>query len=245
SSFEPPADIEINATITDNLSTITSVKAMINDTVPFNITMNLILGKWTCTWDNTSLYALGDYKITIWAIDSENNVNQTEFIIISLVDITNPSVTIDTPSDGSSFEPPANIEINATITDALSTITSVKAMINDTVPFNITMNLILGKWTCTWDNTSLYSLGDYKITIWAIDSENNVNQTEFVIISLIDITNPSVTIDTPSNGSSFEPPANIEINATITDALSTITSVKAMINATVPFNITMNLILGK
>jgi len=190
SSINNTADIEINATITDDGSVL-SGKAMINASTPFNISMQYIVGKWTCIWDNTSEYGVGDYKITIWAIDNEGIVNQTEYIIIALNDVINPSVMIEIPSDGSSHDNTVNIDINATITDKGSFISSAKAMINTTSPFNITMQNIASIWTCTWENLSLYNAGDYKITIWTIDNNNNINQTEFVIITIIDIIAPT------------------------------------------------------
>ena len=150
--------------------------------------MNYIAGKWTCTWSNLSLYDASDYKITIWAIDEYGNINQTEFIIITVTDEKPPSVIIDGPSDGSFHDNKANIEINATITDDGS-VSSAKAMINATIPFNITMNYLAGKWTYIWSNLSLYDAGNYKITIWGIDDKGNINQTEFVIITLNDVIN--------------------------------------------------------
>ena len=190
STVDNTADIEINANITDDDS-VSSGKAMINASTPFNISMQYIAGKWTCIWDNTSEYGVGDYKITIWAIDNEGIVNQTEYVTITLNDVINPSVTIETPSDGSSHDNTVNIEINATIIDKGSFILSAKAMINTTIPFNITMQNIASIWTCTWENISLYDAGDYKITIWTIDDNNNINQTEFVIITIIDIIAPT------------------------------------------------------
>ena len=233
SSFDNTANIEINATITDD-GTVTSAKAMINATTQFNITMQLTASNWTCTWDNLNLYAAGDYKITIWAIDDVALVNQTEFVVITINDIIPPEVSIDTPSGGSSSDNTADIEINATISDIGSGVSSAKAMINGTTPFNITMQFIVGKWTCTWDNLSLYAAGDYKITIWAIDGDGNINQTEYVVITINDIIPPEVSIDTPSGGSSFENIASIEINATISDIGSGVSSAKAMINGTIP-----------
>ena len=98
---------------------------MINASTPFNITMNYNGVNWTCTWDNISLYTAGDYKITIWATDNSSNVNQTEFITITITDLINPSVTILYPEGGNSYSNTADLEINATITDLGGSITAV------------------------------------------------------------------------------------------------------------------------
>ena len=111
---------------------------MINTSTPFNITMNYVTGKWTCTWSNLSHYDVSNYKIIIWAIDDNGNVNQTELVIITIIDVINPNVVIELPADGSTHNNVVNIVINATITDDSSVI-NAKAMINASTPFNISM----------------------------------------------------------------------------------------------------------
>ena len=54
--------------------------------------------------------------------------------------------------------------------------------------FNISMFFINNIWTCTWDNTSEYNAGNYKITIWAIDEGRNINQSEEINIKLFGLT---------------------------------------------------------
>ncbi|MFX1276890.1 MAG: Ig-like domain-containing protein [Promethearchaeota archaeon] len=246
-SFDNTQDVEINATITDTGSGVAGAKAMINSTLgDFNLTMQVVAGTWTVTWTNTSLYAEGDYNITLWAIDGKGNVNETEHVIISLNDVLNPSVTIDEPADLSSHDNDAGIEINATVTDPGSGVASVKAMINSTLgDFNLTMQYISGTWTATWTNTSLYAEGDYNITIWAIDNKGYINQTESIVITLNDIIGPSVDILNPPNGSNQDNFLPFDINATITDPGSGVAGAKAMINSTLgDFNLTMQYIAG-
>ena len=113
-------------------------------------------------------------------------------------DNSNPSVIIEFPSNGSSFETPASIEINATVLDALSNVESVKVMINASIPFNLTMIYVAGAWTTTWNNASKYESGEYTLTIWAIDENGNVNQTVSILIILI---NP----DIPSQPNNYMP----------------------------------------
>ncbi|MFX0189033.1 MAG: Ig-like domain-containing protein, partial [Candidatus Hodarchaeota archaeon] len=106
-----PTSLLINASITDDLSTISSAKTMINASEPFNISMARGVGNsWSCRWDNISDYLSGDYNITIWAIDEGGNVNQTQFIVITF-DRSRPNVTIISPTAGT-YHPPSLL-INA------------------------------------------------------------------------------------------------------------------------------------
>ena len=181
-TYGPPS-LFINASITDSFSLISAAKAMINVSAPFNISMTQgVQNYWSCKWDNLSDYMNGEYKIMIWAIDDVGNINQTQFIVIRF-DKTKPNVTIVSPIAGT-YGPPSLL-INVSLTDSFSNISSAKAMINAVVPFNISMNPGVGNyWSCVWDNISTYSNGVYTITIWAIDEGGNVNQTQFIVITI-------------------------------------------------------------
>ncbi|MFX0187848.1 MAG: Ig-like domain-containing protein [Candidatus Hodarchaeota archaeon] len=248
SSFTNTMDIDINATITDLETSVLSAKALINASTPLEIPMEFIANNWTCTWDNVSLYEAGDYNITIWAIDEQGNVNQSVFVIITITDIIAPSVTIGTPLDGSSFEPPTDtsVEINATITDLGSSVSSAKAMINGSAtsnPFNLTMEFIASNWTCGWNNISLsdYAHGDYKITIWATDDKGNVNQTVFVVIKLIkDLDPPLINFLSPLNESTVTGPFNITVEIIDASQPAAVNVIATIYNDTItPFNLTM------
>ncbi|MHA2035057.1 MAG: hypothetical protein ACW98X_01405 [Promethearchaeota archaeon] len=117
------------------------------------------------------------------------------------------------------------------------TVSSAIAMINASAPFNISMTKGIGNnWTCTWDNISSYTSGDYEIRIWAIDDEGNADQTQAVIIT-IDLDAPTVVIISPSPGVYGSGP--LLINASVIDSLSSISNAIAMINASTSFNISL------
>jgi len=196
---------------------------------------------WTCSWNNVSLYEAGDYKITIWAIDQDNNVNQSVYVIITITDNINPSVSSLIPTPASIFEMGTDIEINATITDIGTSVSSAKAMINVTIPFfNISMTFNGVNWTCTWD-TSSYSPGDYNITIWAMDQQGNINQTESVIIYIsADLTPPKINFIDPSNESIVRGPFNITVQIDDINQPAAGGVIATIYNGSItPFNLTM------
>lgn len=181
----PGNAVKINVSIVEEGSGVDIVRAMINATSPFSIPMTLTDGEWICLWDNLTEYDLGHYNISIWAQDLNENVNNSEFVIIVLTDTLAPIVIIESPSNQSSIENTESITVTASIEDYGTSVIMAKAMINATNPFNITMTYSGEKWICTWNNASKYALGDYRIKIWAIDPNGYINQTESIVITLI------------------------------------------------------------
>lgn len=238
--------IDINASIFDDETYILEAKALVNSSQPFNVSMSLISGDWYCQWSNLSLYNAGDYKITIWAIDQGNNINQTESVVVRLVkDLVPPNIFFESPLNKTSFSEPFNITASIT-DDNLPTKNNVFAIIyNETSGFsvNLTMVRVMGtnNWTVKWVNLSNYKAGVYYINITAFDSSysNNRNETGYLQITYIDTYAPSVQIIDPSSGSVSEPPDDIHINATVIELESSISKVKAMINASTQFNLSM------
>ncbi|MHA2268712.1 MAG: beta strand repeat-containing protein [Promethearchaeota archaeon] len=184
----------INASVTDLLSAVSNVIAMINASTPFNISLSQSGNYWSGLWNNISSYTSGDYEIRIWAIDDSGNADQTQTVIIT-IDTGAPIVTIITPTAGIYGSSP--LLINASVTDSLSSVSNVIAMINASTPFNISLSQSGNYWSGTWNNISTYGDGDYEIRIWAIDDKGNINQAETVVIT-IDTGAPIVTIITPN-----------------------------------------------
>ncbi|MHA2268713.1 MAG: Ig-like domain-containing protein, partial [Promethearchaeota archaeon] len=150
----------INASVTDSLSAVSNVIAMINASTPFNISLSQSGNYWSGTWNNISSYTTGDYEIRIWAIDGSGNVNQAETVVITL-DLDVPTVVIVSPLTGTYGSSP--LLINASVTDSLSSVTNVIAMINASTPFNISLSQSGNYWSGTWNNISAYGDGDYEI----------------------------------------------------------------------------------
>jgi hypothetical protein len=171
---------------------------------------------WIVTWDNLTLYPLGDYNISIWVKDWKNNINKTEWVIIQLIDITPPQVVINSPTDGSSFEPPGTLSIPLSV-DVTSTygIASVIAQINASTPFNITLPVLIAPtYQSSWDNFTdlIYPPGDYNIAFIVTDNYGNVNNTESVVISVVkDLIGPNIVINSPNNESIHRAPLNIRV----------------------------------
>jgi len=247
-------NVIINATITDEIF-ITAAKAMINSTIPFNLTLTKMVSSfWIASWDNFSQYPLGDYNITIWVKDWKNNINNKVWVIIQSTDITPPQVVINNPTDGSSFEPLGSLSIplSVNVSDTYG-IASVKAQINASTPFNISLPMFIEPtYQLTWNNyTDLtYLPGDYRITFIATDPNGNVNSTESVVITVVkDFVGPNIIINSPNNESVYRSPVNIRVfvndpegnNPNAGDVIATIYN-----GTMIPFNLALtNTILNQ
>ena len=214
--FTERNSVLINVTIIDDLSIIYA-KAMIKSQTPFNLTLTKAgSNNWFATWDNLNQYPIMNYNITIYAKDWKNNLNNTEWVVIQYVDLTPPQVLINTPINGSSFEPPGNLSISfsVNVTDTYG-ITSVIAHINASTPLNISLtSFIDSNYQLSWNNyTDLtYPPGDYRINFIATDNYGNVNNTEFVIITVVkDLVGPNIVLNSPTNQSVHRTPLNISV----------------------------------
>ncbi len=222
------SQIYINATITDIRSGIHTVIAEIDNSV--NITLVLYSGN--LYFNDTYIFSDGVHTIIFFANDTEGNMNSTESAIFT-VDTTAPSVIIDYPTVTTYST--SQIDINATIIDATSTIHTVLAEIDNTV--NITLVLYGGN--LYFNDTYIFSDGPHTIRIFANDTLGFMNSTE-IIAFIVDTTAPSVVIDHPTT--TIYSTSQIDINATIIDATSTIHTVLAEIDNMI--NITLVLYGG-
>jgi GH18 family chitinase len=128
-----------------------------------------------------------------------------------------PTVTITSPLNGASFMAPANITINATATDTNGTIASV-AFYNGTQLLGIDTT---NPYSYTWNNVSA---GQYTIIARATDN-GGASSSAQVSITVTGNTAPTVTITSPTNGTTLNAPASLLIKASASDANGSIKSV--------------------
>ena len=119
---------------------------------------------------------------------------------------TNPlSVSITTPSSGSSFAEgtPVAIAANASSSTAIS---SVSFLANGTLIGTIKA----APYTVTWNNPTA---GSYALTAVAQNTAGATATSTPVNITITGIGPPTVTISSPTSGAQFSPPANITVAA--------------------------------
>jgi prepilin-type N-terminal cleavage/methylation domain-containing protein len=146
----------------------------------------------------------------------------TVLIVDDVYDVPPPTVTLTSPTNGSGFDDPPSITLQAEASDTGVLITSVSFYAND---------LFLGKST-----TSPYSLvwsnppaGKLTLFARAVNQVGDSTLSAPVQITITD-TVPVVTITSPTNGQNFAVHANITISANATDADDSIQKVSFYAN---------------
>jgi len=123
--------------------------------------------------------------------DTANNTESIKTSNLIKIDKSNPSVTINSPSNNQYVK--GTITINSTVTDTGSGVDKVFFNISNTTWSSglISMTASGGFYIGTFDTTALKD-GNYNITIFANDTVNNVNYTQYVNVN-VDNTPPSTT----------------------------------------------------
>ena len=135
----------------------------------------------------TPNYGDGTHNVTVWANDTSGNTNSTYYEYI--VDNTEPTVTISTPTDGE-YIGSSDVTVSWTGNDNLGV-------------DHYEVSLDGGSWIDVGTDTSYtftgLSDGDHNVTVMVVDKAGNANFD--VVIFTVDTSDPTVTITSPSSGS--------------------------------------------
>jgi Bacterial surface protein, Ig-like domain/Bacterial Ig domain len=153
---------------------------------------------------------INTYIVTYSVSDSLNNINTTTRTV-NVVDTTIPVITLL----GSS---PIDVDVGTTYSDAGATAL-------DNYDGDITASIV----TINSVNTSI--VGPYTVTYDIADSSANIATQVTRTVNVVDETDPSVTLDSPTDGDHFaEGTTIVEINYTATDTSNNITSCDLTLN---------------
>ena len=213
-TFTAPAAITINANATDiNNGTITKVDFYRGTTLLGTDTT----APFSYAWTNL---AAGSYSITAKATDNSGAVTTSSAVAITVAANVAPTVSITSPTAGTTFTAPSAITINANAADINNgTITKVDFYRGTTLLGTDTT----APYSYAWTNAAA---GSYSITAKATDNSGAVTTSAAVAITVAAAnTPPTVSISSPLTGASFAAPAAITINANAADTNGTITQV--------------------
>ncbi|MDP3882332.1 MAG: Ig-like domain-containing protein [Nanoarchaeota archaeon] len=135
-----------------------------------------------------------------------------------------PSVSITSPSSGSTFITGANIDFLASASDSDGTISQVQFFRESTNLLG-TSPSTSSPYAFSWNNVAA---GSYSITARATDDDGAVTTSNAILINVNNPGNnaPSVSVTSPSSGSTFNAPASVSITATASDSDGTISQVE-------------------
>jgi hypothetical protein len=133
----------------------------------------------------------------------------------------NPSVTIISPSNGSTFVAPATISIAASASDADGSVVKVE-FFKGTAKIGEKTS---APWSFTWSNVPS---GSYSITAVATDNSGAKKTSSAISLTVNAPVNqpPTISITSPLGGSIFVAPATISIAASASDADGSVVKVE-------------------
>lgn len=125
-------------------------------------------------------------------------------------DVTAPSISISSPTNGSTVTGSVTVSLSATDNTGVS---KVELYVNGTLYAEDTTE----PYNFLWDTTNLY-LGDYELTARAHDNSGNTGQSNSVSVYVTnsysyDTINPAVTILSPLNNSYISRKVRIKVSA--------------------------------
>jgi hypothetical protein len=150
-----------------------------------------------------------------------------------------PTVSLTSPTNGSSFAAPATINLAATAADADGTVQRVEFYNGSTLLSSDTTSPYSFSWASV-------AAGTYALTARAFDNAGatTTSATSTVTVSSSGNQPPRVTITSPTPGTVFTAPATVTVNVTATDADGTIARVDVSFGAmsatdtTAPYSVT-------
>jgi plastocyanin len=137
-----------------------------------------------------------------------------------------PTLSITNPANNALFIAPANVTIQATVTNGTSSVTNVQFRVGTAILTNVPAAPFSAA-------TNNLAAGNY--TLFAIASDSTGAKATNSVNITVDA-RPTVTITNPVNGAVFAAPAKVTIQASASDSDGTVTNVQFLVGSTVLTN---------
>ncbi len=231
SGYNYSGNFTLNATITD--ATITGV-VVFNltdyysgiENASYNASQHASSGNWNVTLDTMGL-SEGQFNITVIANDSQNNLNDSEMASNIIFDNTVPVIlnatNVTSPPAKSNYSA-TTIVLNATAIDELSNLSTIMFNVtNSSGVQNATYSTVRADNTDWWNatlNTAHFPDGMYNLSILAIDTAGNINNSVNILDLTFDRTAPLINMSKSSSSTS----TSLTVDIVVTDVTSPIIS---------------------
>ena len=207
STYQAPASIVLNANATDTDGTIAKVEFYKGTTLLGTATTL----PYSYTWSGV---AASSYSLTAKAYDNTGAVKSSNPVVVTVNAL--PVVSITSPANGSILNAPGSFTITATASDNDGTIAKVEFYNGTTLLGTSTTS----PYSYAWSGVAA---GSYSLTAKAYDNTGAITTSGAVNVTVNAL--PSVSLTAPLNGSAYQAPALITLNANATDTDGSITKV--------------------
>jgi len=236
--------VELTATATSAKLNVQSVTFRVQEIVmkPFDLgpgdvepvdvfTAVVTAPPYRAVWNSTGTKN-GFYSVTVEAVDTVGNVGSGKFASANVTlqnDFDPPEVTLTSPLDGAKVG--GSVALAATAKDGDSGVQSVVFEVQQRIylsPLSLiktvfTSTVTAPPYQAVWNSTGTPN-GDYYIMARAVDNAGNVGtSTVTANVSLYNYDPPSVTLTSPTSGSTVY--GSVELSATATSAVVGVQSV--------------------
>jgi hypothetical protein len=201
-SFAAPASISLAASVTANGHTVAKVQ-FYNGT---NLLAESTDAPYGFVWTNVGE---GSYSLSAMAVyDSDSSVSATP-VNVTVTNVTLPSIALTSPTDGASFEAPACISLDASVSANGHTIASVQ-FYNGT---NLLADCAAAPYSFVWTNIAE---GSYSLSALAVYDSGNTAVCTPVNVTVRNVPLPTVALTSPADGACFGASVSICLDASVT-----------------------------
>ena len=213
-SINKPANITVKANATVGVGSITTVD-FYGDGSPLGTGTLTGPNEYSLTWNSV---AAGRHVVYCVATDNAGVTSTSSVVMVTVNDP--PAVNIISPATGSFYTTsPAIIPITAMARDFDGSVSSVSFYANGNL-IGTKQSANANQFPFTWNNVQP---GTYALTAVATDGSNAARTSAAVTVTVN--APPTISINSPTNGTQFPTPANITLTATASDPDGSVTGV--------------------
>jgi Bacterial Ig domain/Domain of unknown function DUF11 len=203
--FTAPASVTLTANASDGDGSIRQVDFYSNGSL-IGTSQTVGANQFNITWASV---AAGSYSLT--AVATDNLGGTSTSAPVNVIVNAPPTVTLTGPTNDTVFAPPASMTLMATASDSDGSVTNVSFYSNGNMIGSGTFTAP-NQYSFTWSNVGV---GSYLLSARATDDRGANTTSNYAGITVN--SPPTLSITSPTNGSTFAAPASITINATAAD----------------------------
>ncbi len=160
---------------------------------------------YTATWNTSALASLSSHTLYTKAFDRSNNISTSTMVMVTMADISLPTVSITSPANNASVS--GTVSIAASAADDAG-VSKVEFYVDNVLHQTVNQT----PFTATW-NTASSTIGQHLLVAKAYDTSNNTATSSVITVTVADNIAPTVSVTAPANNAVVNGPVTITANA--------------------------------